>query len=50
MIYWLSWVDDTYVKKLDLMCIQEVFGSHGLPDTIVSNEGPHFADEFWKHV
>jgi transposase InsO family protein len=32
------------------MFIWEVFKLHGLPDTIVSDRGPQFASEFWKHV
>jgi transposase InsO family protein len=42
--------DDTDGKKLGEIIIQEVFKLHGLPDTIVSDRGPQFASEFWKHL
>ena len=42
--------DDTDGKKLGEMFIREVFKLHGLPDSIVSDRGPQFASEFWRHV
>jgi transposase InsO family protein len=32
------------------LVIQQVVKLHGLPDTIVSDRGPQFVAEFWKHL
>jgi transposase InsO family protein len=37
-------------KKLGEMYVKEVFRLHGLPETIVSDRGPQFASEFWRHI
>ena len=37
-------------SKLGEMFVKEVFRLHGIPDTIVSDRGPQFTSEFWKHV
>jgi hypothetical protein len=37
-------------KKLGEMYVKEVFRLHGLPKTIVSEWGPQFPSEFWKHI
>jgi transposase InsO family protein len=42
--------NDTDGRKSGEMFIREVFKLHGLPDTIVSDRGPQFASEFWRHV
>jgi transposase InsO family protein len=42
--------DNTDGKKLGEMFIMEVFKLHGLPDSMVSDRGPQFASEFWRHV
>ena len=36
--------------KLGEMFIKEVFRLNGIPDTIVSDRGPQFVSEFWKHI
>ena len=36
--------------KLREMFVKEVFRLYGIPDTIVSDRGPQFASEFWKHL
>ena len=37
-------------SKLGEMFVKEVFRLHRIPDTIVSDRGPQFASEFWKHI
>jgi hypothetical protein len=37
-------------RRLGEMYVKEVFQLHGLPETIVSYQGPQFASEFWKHI
>jgi transposase InsO family protein len=32
------------------LIIQHIVKLHGLPDTIVSDRGPQFVAEFWKHL
>jgi len=37
-------------EELAQLFCDRVFCSHGLPKTIVSDRGPHFASHFWKHL
>jgi hypothetical protein len=37
-------------KKLGEIFIKEGFRLHGLPETIVSDRGPQFESEFWRHI
>ena len=30
--------------------MREVFGHHGLPDSIINNRGPQFVSKFWKYL
>jgi transposase InsO family protein len=42
--------DNADGKKLGEIYVKEVFRLHGLPETIVSDQEPQFASEFWTHI
>jgi transposase InsO family protein len=42
--------DKVHGKKLGETYMKEVFKLHEQPETIVLDQGPQFASEFWKHV
>jgi hypothetical protein len=50
MRHLVPYTDQEDGKKLGEMYVKKRFRLHGLPETIVSNRGPQFASEFWKHV
>jgi hypothetical protein len=37
-------------KELANLFIMNIFYLHGLPDSIISNQGPQFASQFWKYL
>jgi hypothetical protein len=49
MRLFLPCTDKVDGMKLGEMYIKEAFRLHGLPKTIVSDQGPQFASECWKH-
>jgi hypothetical protein len=40
----------TTAERTAELVIQHIVKLHGLPDTIVSDRGPQFVSEFWKHL
>jgi hypothetical protein len=40
----------TSAQRTAELIIQNVVKLHGLPDTIISDRGPQFVAEFWKHL
>jgi transposase InsO family protein len=37
-------------KELANLFVTNIFRLHGLPDSIISDQGPQFASRFWKYL